>query len=616
MVASKAMTYLRQSKLFFESCSYRQRLIIIYLTLFLISFLCYISWETAAANVLRDMRPSLNPFVIVINTGIIFSVILLLAGVINLYYSTFFVLTSYSVVSLANVFKGYYAGEPLAMSDLIWLKSPLFLLKMSGGKLAVVSILALLLMMFFLVHRLQGFLLKAGDRAKKYSNLGAAAFIGFFASGAYRSVQYLDTRFEYMQWSTAATFTQNGLPMYLQIISTRPAHSVPENYSMREIDRIVRENNAWHESCVSPEPVDVVVIVSESFYDFKQFPGMTVSGENLPFFHSVQENKYSGRLYGTKTTGNSEAEFLCSIPSGFFSKGEVPFVNEAEHLNWSLVNLFKKEGFSRVAIHPYIRTNYRRHVVYKNLGFDKYISEKDFPATAEKLPFISDMALNTEILRQLRKNRNKSNLVYAVSMQNHQPWENSDFLKNKYPHLDFQHPSISNDSAEADIVRSQLRLLRYTDESVKELVGIFSKSKKKTLLVLFSDHVPKFSPAIREAMGDDVLQSAASSFLIWANYPINLEIPKFVSIGYLSNIALDLAGIGKDPQRILMGKLYQEFPVYSDLLIADKSGKVYYSLPINFPVVRDAQLLSHDLLAGEQYYLKLLKESGVWGEAF
>ena len=38
----------------------------------------------------------------------------------------------------------------------------------------------------------------------------------------------------------------------------------------------------------------------------------------------------------------------------------------------------EEQGYTTVAMHPYVPTNYNREVVYETMGFDRFLSLEDF----------------------------------------------------------------------------------------------------------------------------------------------------------------------------------------------------------------------------------------------
>ena len=163
----------------------------------------------------------------------------------------------------------------------------------------------------------------------------------------------------------------------------------PEGYSAAEAEEVSEEVSQLEE----PEPVGdpqtlptIIAIMNESFTDMAATGdgSITLSQDNLPFLHSLQESgdvvwgtAYSS-VYGGNTC-NSEYEFLTGNTTAFLPTGSKPYQQYVDHQQTSLVSLLKDTyGYHCTAIHPGQASAWERDEAYEYLGFDEFIDVTKF----------------------------------------------------------------------------------------------------------------------------------------------------------------------------------------------------------------------------------------------
>lgn len=75
-------------------------------------------------------------------------------------------------------------------------------------------------------------------------------------------------------------------------------------------------------------PVNLIVIMNESFSDLTETFGLETNEDPMPFLHGLTENTVKGTAYSSVfggTTANSEFEFLTGNTMAFLPDGTVPF---------------------------------------------------------------------------------------------------------------------------------------------------------------------------------------------------------------------------------------------------------------------------------------------------
>ena len=155
----------------------------------------------------------------------------------------------------------------------------------------------------------------------------------------------------------------------------------PENYSdqaAQDAAALVQGTYATAET--AQEYPDIVLILSESFYDFDLVTDLQADAEIMPVTKNL-ENAVYGHTVSPHVgggTNNSEYEMLSSN-----SMTLMPSITPFNWLNLyganSLVSYTKSLGYTTMAAHPYTNSNYRRDSAWRALGFDETYFQDDFP---------------------------------------------------------------------------------------------------------------------------------------------------------------------------------------------------------------------------------------------
>ena len=304
----------------------------------------------------------------------------------------------------------------------------------------------------------------------------------------------------------------------------------PEDYSDAAADTAAQMAADYSGPAATAESAqdypDVVLILSESFYDFDLVTDlqadtdiMTVT-KNLP--NSVYGHTISPHIGGG--TNSSEYEMLTSN-SLILMPSITPF-------NWlnlynanSLVSYLKGFGYSTMAAHPYTNSNYRRDSAWMALGFDETHFEDDF--TSEEYygsrPYQTDSATYKDWEKMYEAMpEDKPRFSFLVSIQSHGDYDMNDAS------LDIVH--AATDYGEYDeLMDEYLSCIKMTDAAVQELCDYFTeqyeKTGRKVIVALAGDHAPSFvkhvaDPSFADTDNELQILERSTPFLIWANYPL------------------------------------------------------------------------------------------------
>jgi phosphoglycerol transferase MdoB-like AlkP superfamily enzyme len=229
---------------------------------------------------------------------------------------------------------------------------------------------------------------------------------------------------------------------------------------------------------------NVVVVLSESLFDPTTLPGAKFSQDPLPFFHSLQANYPSGTLLSPEFAGgtaNVELEVLTGLSMKFLPDGVLAYEKHISRPVDSLASIFAREGYPTTAISPWASWFFNSKNVYRNFGFDKFISI-DFMKQEYNSPYLADHEVARNVIEESRKTPGPD-FIFANTAENHYNYGLGKFSKMEI--------EVTGLSAESNgTVATYAQGCLYADRMLQQLVSHFEASGEPTLIVFFGDHLP------------------------------------------------------------------------------------------------------------------------------
>ena len=261
---------------------------------------------------------------------------------------------------------------------------------------------------------------------------------------------------------------------------------MPEDYSPEAVKKVL-ETIDIDDSEAEVKP-NIIYVHLESFFDVKTLTNVTFSVDPVPNFTKLKENYPSGYLEVPTVgggTSNTEFEIMTGISLSHFGIGEYPYLTLlAETSCESIMRNLSEYGYVSTAIHSYTGTFYQRHKVYKNLGFDRFLSE-EFMTVEERneLGWIKDKIF-LKYIRETLSSTEEPDFIYAMTIQAHGKYM-SEESEDGY--------AISSDLETSDI-KNQLEYyvsqINEVDDFIGELIREYESFEEPTVIVFFGDHLP------------------------------------------------------------------------------------------------------------------------------
>lgn len=385
------------------------------------------------------------------------------------------------------------------------------------------------------------------------------------------------------QWVTQ----RNGFLLNFSIALRYSSVDKPADYS-KDVVLELMEDYPGIPADPDKGPVNIVVIMNESFGDLTIFDKLDPSEDPTPFLHSLEENTIQGWMYSSVTGGGTatvEFEYLTGFTSLFQPPHTVAYQLYVEEGMPSLAALAGSQGYATTAFHPYKSSGWNRVLAYQYLDFDRQMYEEDVPSPYIIRSYISDKSDYEMIYRSTEAE--DSSFFFNVTMQNHsgyaQGWYNLP-----------RHIQLPSSLKAADRTAEQfLALMRESDLALEELITYYSQCEEPTLVIFFGDHQPPLTNAFYEELygkklsdrtTQEVLQQYAVPFFIWANYDIEERQDVVVSPNFLGVLTAQAAGLPLTGYMEFLADLYEVLPAIT---------------PVGF-VTADGQFLKKSELSQEQ----------------
>lgn len=338
------------------------------------------------------------------------------------------------------------------------------------------------------------------------------------------------------------------------------------------------------------EKPTVIAVMNETFSDLSIYQNMHADYQGPTYFKSIDDCLSRGRLYVSAYgggTANTEFEFLTGNSMAYLGSGVYPYTTYDLTDTENLAAQFKSLGYYTTAMHPNHGTNWNRENVYKDFGFDQFLTINDFQNAETLRGMVTDKATYDKILELLDTNSNPQ-FIFDVTMQNHSGYDTGLIPYDKQMSLNIDGEFNSN-------VNEYVSLIQQSDEALKYFLDKLSKLDRKVVVVFWGDHQPFFPDTYNDRWftnEDDATHQERlwqTSYIIWANYDVagnsQTSHEEDLSSNYLSSELMKLIGAPLTDYQKAHLTLRQSLPAlnsvgYEDsqdrwLLSSSKSDEAY-----------------------------------------
>lgn len=493
--------------------------------------------------------------------------------------------TSYLVISMIVILLSIInkvmleiRGMPITYSDIFSIKDGLSIAnKYINIKMVILAALFLLITIGIIIYVFKKE--KNSKRSISYTNI----MIAILLIGVY-SVKLNDLTerkiISPLRWDLKESYKHNGFMYSLLDSYFGYNRKRPEDCDKASIENIKNEVNAIQASNINTSAKkdnkpNIIFIQLESFMDPTVIKEAKYSEDPIPNFRKISKENKSGYINVPVVgggTARTEFEILTGNNFDYLIPGEIPYDSfvKKKKVN-SIATTLKNQGYGAHIMHNFQGNFYNRNLAFKNLGFDTFTS-MEYMQNLEKTPlgWRKDMVLADYIEKALNKTE-ESDVVYAISVEGH----------GGYPDYDRGEDfpiKVETTLSEKDKYQlySYVNLIKGTDDFVGKVIENVDKREEDTIVVFFSDHLPKLNILSSD---DTYIDRYEAPYAIYSNFEINKKKQNLEAY-QMSTLMLGLAGVEYGPMESVHAKAGNKEDYQEEL-----------------------ELVQYDMLFGKQFYL-------------
>ena len=488
------------------------------------------------------------------------------------YFISFMVILG---VAITTFFLMKVRGIPLTFSDLYSIGEAMEIADKYINKTMI--IIAVICLAFLIAVAV--FLYKLDCDTKRFKLINFVLIfivsIGFFST--VRSQQSKNIM-QFKRWDIPASYKCNGLTYSTVESCVKYIRKKPNDYSQAKIQEIkdkVDKAEASDNRTLNNKKPNILFVQLEAFMDPTEVKGIKYSEDPIPNFRKLTQTFTHGMASAPTTGGGTvrtEFEVIKGNNIDYLTPGEIPYntILKSKYYN-SVATTLKSEGYKAHAVHNFQGNFYGRNNAYAKLGFDDFTS-KEYMSNYElnEREWVKDVILTKYIEKALDSTKD-SDLVYTVSVQGHSSYptdaENYDF------------PIKVSGTLDQKVLNQMyyyVNQIKGTDDFIGELVDMVNKRDEDTIILFYSDHMPK----LKIFEDDDFyLDKYKAPFAFYANFDIEKYDIDEIESYELSSLMFKEAGLKYGPMERFNTYMKDdpEFSKMQDLIEYDVLfGKSYY----------------------------------------
>lgn len=516
--------------------------------------------------------------------------------------------------------KVHYLGDPLYPADFLYARQIMELMPLMVRERPFVAVAMVVvgLLGAYALYRAWRFWKHSGkpvDTRYRLARLAIAvpALAYFVTIMDYASFSWVRDRLQIVpvMWDQKENYASNGFAIAFALNVPMAKVKAPPLYKDDVLDAIT----ATTPSAVAmpAEKPDVIMVMSESFWDPTLLPQTKITPDPLPTVRKVRSGSMFSPEFGGMTA-NVEFEALTGFSNAFLPYGSIPYQQYVRGQVPSLATFFQSQGYETTAIHPFEGWFWNRKHVYDAFGFDRFFSIENLPPMKSRGPLVSDDSMTDEIIKRADAT-DRPFFTFAVSLQGHGPYEPNRYRDSKI-HVD----SVASYKTQLSI-QSYSEGVADADRSLKRLVDWANKRKRPTILVFFGDHLPPLNqgytetgflkepvPERREAPAALALHRE-TPLVIWSNKTGVMKDVGSISPSLIPLKMLETAGIQHPYYTGFLGRVDSKYNVVERHLLVQDDGATTpdWSQEKNIdPLINDFRLLQYDAMFGHKRTLDRL----------
>lgn len=327
----------------------------------------------------------------------------------------------------------------------------------------------------------------------------------------------------------------------------------PPDYSVQTMAALLDESEDT--LVASGQRPNIVVVMSESYGDFRKFGNIEVPDEPYQNFDRIAREGVTGKAvmptFGGYTA-KSEFELLFGLPVRAINTPDIPhrLLDPAQD-HETFARYYDALGYETVYLHPFDRYFYNRFEIYATYGFDQMLFDEELDVQNNRFRKYADDALVFRTIQEKMYESDQPVFAFATTIQNHTPYYDDPETDNEFTYY--------------------LENIRHSDEAYGAFIDSLRECKEPVIVLFVGDHYPFFSTKdnIYDKIGingDNCDVIYEQQYLIWSNRPLDATIVDehpMVSAYYLPHLLVEMAGLPKSDFIETVLERIDEVPIYS-----------------------------------------------------
>lgn len=438
----------------------------------------------------------------------------------------------YSIVwiglSCASGIKADFRGDPLMAQDFFLLKEAG---DVAGSYLSVGRIILIIVLTLIAVAAIV-YVWKKEKYSKrfksKYFVIAALVLLCLFPVASKGILNVLninpvrwDMKGSYFKYGFAYSFAetvQSLKPEKPQEYSKETVKSIKNNIekttTAKDQNQSVEASNL-NNAQIKP---NVIGFLLEGFFDPTTLPGVTFSRDPIPNFRALMKNYTSGKMTVPVIGGgtvNTEFEVFTSMSTKLLSPGNTPYVQTLRTKSVeSMPSVFRNNGYTTTAVHDHWGNFYNRVDVYKNIGFDRFISGETI-ANKTKIGGWTEDKVMLDPIKKVFNSQKGGNFIFGITVQTHGPYDGDKLITEDCPRV----TSDVLSEREKIQVENYAYQLEQTDKFIKSIIDMINESGQPTVLFMYGDHLPSLGDnlSVYSKVNLSDTQKYQTPYVIWNN---------------------------------------------------------------------------------------------------
>ncbi|NEW06256.1 LTA synthase family protein [Paenibacillus sp. SYP-B3998] len=541
------------------------------------------------------------------NSWIVLGLLLLFIAAIGRTRIAYWVLSSILLIlALISGVKLKILGVPLLPWDIVLTGETSDMVKYVTNVLNLRTLIGLLLftgVSYVLLYRTRLFVKKVAWRERSFLAILALLMLTAVITDRPMPLQKW-FGIKALTWNQAQNTKTNGFAL-ATVLNTRSMFSDRrEGYDDKAVAAIVNQ---------TPKPIkvgsltgnvkpNVIVVLSESFWDPTIIKGVEFSQDPIPFFHKLQASGTSGWMLSPQYgggTANVEFEVLTGNSMRFLPQGSIAYNQFITSEVDSLASIYARQGYTSTAISPFHNWYFNSNKIYEDFGFSKYIPIEYFKPNYSG-PYIADSEVAANIIHASDQSEGPD-FIFANTMENHFHYFPGKFPKNTI--------DVRGDIAPSSqgMLETLAQGIQSADNMLKELVEHYEKSDEPTIIAFWGDHLPSLGDDYATYIDTKYISGKDDPDFLKKMYSVPLVVWNNFDTQRKDNLTISPSFLG--PYLIELSK--QQGSYYTDYL-QELSKKIpvippndyYAGMNIKEEDLRDYETLQYDILFGDHHAYK------------